>query len=72
MEDEGDGDTNCNWRTRYNHQRIGKGTGGIENKRETIQLIVLLRSARKLGSPGNLKRLGVTQSPVKNYQLTLV
>ena len=33
MEHESDGDTNCNWCTRYSHQRIGKGTGGLGNKR---------------------------------------
>ena len=33
MEHEGDGDTNCNLRPRYSHQRIGTGTGGLGNKR---------------------------------------
>ena len=33
MEHESDGDTNCNWRTRYSHQRIDTGTGGLGNKR---------------------------------------
>ena len=33
MEHEGDSDINCNWCTRYSHQRIGTGTGGLENKR---------------------------------------
>ena len=33
MEHEGDGDTNCNWSTRYNHQGIDRGTGGFGNKR---------------------------------------
>ena len=26
-------DTNCNWCVRYRHERIGTGTGGLENKR---------------------------------------
>ena len=30
MEHENDGDTNCDWCTQYNHQRIGTGLG---NKR---------------------------------------
>ena len=33
MEREGDSDTNCNWYTRYSHQRIGFETGGLGNKR---------------------------------------
>ena len=31
-ERESDGDTNCNWCTRYSHQRIDTGTGEIRNK----------------------------------------
>ena len=33
MEYEGDGNTNCNWRTRNNLQRLGKETGRIRNQR---------------------------------------
>ncbi len=33
VEHEDDGDTNYNWRTRYSHQKIGTGTGGLGNKR---------------------------------------
>ena len=32
MEQENDGDTNFDWRTRYSHQRIGKGSGRLGNK----------------------------------------
>ena len=32
MEYEGDDNTNCNWRARYSHQKIGTDTGGLENK----------------------------------------
>ena len=32
MEHEDDGDTKCNWRARYSHQRIGRGTEGLGNK----------------------------------------
>ena len=31
MEHEGDSNTNCNWCTRYNHQKICTGTGGLGN-----------------------------------------
>ena len=33
MENESDGDTNCNLCSRYSHQNIGTGTGGLGNKR---------------------------------------
>ena len=39
---------------------------------ETIQTTALLRSARILRSPGDLKSLAVTQTPVKDHQLTLL
>ena len=50
MEHEGDSDTNCNWRTWNNLQRIGKGIRKRGNKRtvETIQTTVISRSARIL------------------------
>ena len=33
MGHENNDDTNCNWRTRYTHKRIGKETGGLGNKK---------------------------------------
>ena len=33
MEHEGDGNTNCNWRTRFSQQRLDTRTGGLGNKR---------------------------------------
>ena len=33
MEHESNGDTNCNWNTRYNYQRISTGARGLGNKR---------------------------------------
>ena len=33
MKHESDGDTNCNWRSRYSHRGIGTETGGLGNKR---------------------------------------
>ena len=33
MEQESDSDINCKWCVRYSQQRIGKGTGGLVNKR---------------------------------------
>ena len=31
VEHESEGDTNCNWRAWYGHQKIGTGTGGLGN-----------------------------------------
>ena len=39
---------------------------------ETIQTAALRRTARIETSPGDLRRLAVTQTPVKNHQLTLM
>ena len=33
MEHEIENNTNCNWHTRYSHQRTGTRTGGLGNKR---------------------------------------
>ena len=75
MELESDSDTNCNLRTRYSHQRIGTETGGLGNKRKSgdhpnYSIFEIGQNTEK--SPGNLRRLAVTQTPVKNHRLTLV
>ena len=75
MEHESDGDTNCNWCTWYSHQRIGKGTGRIGNKNTSgdhpnNSTVKIGQNTEK--SPGDLRRLAVTQTPVKDHQLMLV
>ena len=75
MEHESNGDTSCNWCTRYSHQRIDNGTGGLANKRTSEYLPS--DSIIKIGqntdkSPGDLKRLAVSQTPSRNHRLTLV
>ena len=68
IEHESDGDTNCNWCTRYSHEKGGTGTGGFENKKTNEDhlndCIVEIRQNTKK-SPGEL-RLAVTQISVKN------
>ena len=76
MEPKSDGDTNCNWRTRYSHQRVGTGTGGLGNKRmsgdhSNYSIAEIGQNIKE--SPGDLTRLAVLQTPsantgVKNYQ----
>ena len=75
MEHENDSDTNCNCCTRYSHRRIDKGTGGHGNKRTSGEhpndsIIKINHNTEK--SPGDLKRLAVTQIPGRNHQLKLV
>ena len=75
MELESDGDTDCNWGTRNSHQRIDTETGGPGDKRmsrdhSNYSIIEIGQNIKK--SPGDLRRLNVTQIPVENHQLTLV
>ena len=75
MEHESNGDTNCNWCTWYSHQRTDNGTGGLGNKRMSRyhpnnSIIKISQNTEK--SPGNLRRLAITQTPVEDNQLTLV
>ena len=35
MEHEGDGDTDCDWCTRYNPQKLGKGTRKLRNQSQS-------------------------------------
>ena len=75
MKQEGDGDTNCNWCTRNNPQRIDKGTGGLGYKRMSrdhpdYSIIKIGQNTEK--SPRDLRILVVTQTSMENDQLTLV
>ena len=56
IEHEGDGDTNCNWCTRNNPQRLGKGTGRLGNKRRGDHPDYGITKK----SPGDLRTLAVT------------
>ena len=75
LEHESDVYTNCNWCSWYSHQRINKGTRGLGNKRTrgnhpNYCIIEIGQNIKK--SPGDVRRLTVTQTPVKNHQLTLM
>ena len=74
IEQESDGDTNCNWRARGSQQRISIETGGLGNKQTSgdhpnDSIIKIGLNTEK--NPGDL-RLVVTQTPERNHQLTLV
>ena len=74
MEHESDIDTNCNWCSWCSHQRIDTGTGRLGNKMggdyTNNRIIEIGQNTEK--SPGNLRRLAVTQTPARNQQLILV
>ena len=68
MEQESDGDINCNWYARYSYQRIGQGTGGFRNKRTSgdhpnYSIVEIDQNTQK--SSVDLKRLAVTQAQVE-------
>ena len=74
MEHEGYGDTTCNWCTWNDSQRLSKRARGIENRRmsgEHSNYSVAKISQNTEKNPEDLK-LAVTQTPVKDHQLTLV
>ena len=75
MEYEGDVYTNHNWYTWNNPQRIGKRTGGLRNKRTSgfhpyYSILKIGQNTEK--SPGDLRRLAVTRTPLRNHQLMLM
>ena len=58
IEHESDDDNSCNWCARYTHQRIGTGTGGLENKwtrrdHPNYRIIKIGQNTEK--SPGDLR-----------------
>ena len=74
MGHEGDGDTNCCWWTRNDPQKIDKGAGSVGNGRNNrnhpnCSIIEIDQNTQK--NPGDLRKLTVTQTRMKNYQLTL-
>ena len=69
---ESDGDTNCNWCSWYSYQRIGTGTGGLRNNRtigEYSNYCIVTIGHNTEKRRGDLKRLAVTPTPVKDHQL---
>ena len=74
VEHESDGDINCNWCSWYSHQRIDTRTGGFGNKRTSgdhpnYYTIEIGQNTER--TPGDLRWLAVTQTPVINHRLTL-
>ena len=67
MEHESDGFTDCNRCSWYSHQRIIKRTGGHDRTSEdypNYSIVKIGQNTEK--SPGDLRRLAVSQTPVKD------
>ena len=67
---EHENDDYCNWCSWYSHQRIDTRTGGLGNKRTRGDhpdycIIEIGQNIKK--SPGDLRRLAVTQTLVKDH-----
>ena len=74
-EQEGDGDTNRSWCTWNGGKSLRRMTGGIGNRRKDryhpdFSIIEIGQNTER--SPGDPRRLAVTQIPVKDHQITLV
>ena len=75
LEHECDDYTNCNWCSWYSYQRIDTRTEGLGNNRTSRDhpnycIIEISQNAEK--SPGDLRRIGATQTSGKDHQLTLI
>ena len=71
MGHEGDDCTNCDWCGWYSHQRIGKRTGRLGNKRtvgDHTDYSIIKIGQNIETSPGDLKRLIVTRTPIREHQ----
>ena len=72
---ESDGNTNCNWCSLYSHEMNDTGTGGLGNKRmsgDHPNSSIIKISLNREASSWDLRRLVFTQTPMRNYRLTLV
>ena len=75
MEHEGDGDISCNWCTWNDPQRLCKKTREVGNQRTSgnhpnYSIVKISHNTETI--PGNLRRLAITQTPVKDHLLTPV
>ena len=75
MEHETDNYINCDWSFWSTNKRVTKGTGRhaswmTSGDHPNYNIIENGQNTEK--SPGNLRRLAVTETPVKNHQLKLM
>ncbi len=73
MEHEGNNYTNHDWCFWYSNLRIIKGPGGLGGWRTSGDHPNYVDNDQNTEKrPGDLRRLAVTQTPVKDHQLTLM
>ena len=75
VEKESDNYTIREWCFSYSHQRIIKGTGGLGNKRkrgDNPDYYITENGQNTEKSPGDLRRLTLTQTLVTDHQLKLM
>ena len=73
MEHEGDNCTYRDWCFWYSHQGIIKGTGGLGSWSLCGDYPNIFENGLNTEkNPGDLRRIAVTQTPVKNHQLKLM
>ena len=75
MEHEVDGVANCNWCDRNDLQRLVTGAERVGNRRTSgdhpnYSIVEICLNTEK--SPGDLRRLSILKTPVKDHHLTLV
>ena len=75
MEHESDDDNNCNWCAWNGFYGVGKRTKRVGNRRTNrdgpnYSIVEIGQKAEK--SPRDLNRFAVSQTPVREHQLTLV
>ena len=75
MKHDGDNYTSRDWCFWYSHQRIIKATRGLGNKRTSgdhPNYCFIENGQNTERSLGDLRRLAVTQTPMKDHQLILM
>ena len=73
MENEVDGDMNCDWCVGNNPKMVGRGPGGLRNQRsggDHYSIIMIDQNTEK--SPLRLDETCCHSTLMKDYQLTLV
>ena len=75
IELESEADSSCNWSARYSHQRLGRATGGLGNKRTSRdhpnkRFVKFGQNSQK--SRRDLRWLAVSKTPVRNHQQMIV